>query len=383
METISFKLVDCRLAVSNEKATVEMYGLDEVGASYKVVVFKFYPMFYCVVPDRFSVNDCCDFQDQVKKAVGRSAEGIVECGLMKRKNLYGYADGHKSKFVYFKFDSMAAYHRVKNLWYTEMPTTEVSRFNRRKGFKWAPDPNGYEFDGVATFLFEANIPPILRFYHNKCINPTGWVQVVGRKSTKKSSVGAREYTCSYDDITAQPHKAVFAKRKICCFDIEASSESGQFPAPVADYRRPAVDIVDKAAARGEASLEVVLRECALGIFGFAGYGKKDRVTPKAPVTQDQIEALVATWFEHPIEDLTAAEGVSAVAEEESSEDEEGEGGVDPRGQTVLEVLADERLPLNSKVQLVNASMCDVFPAIEGDHVTFIGSTFSLHGEKDP
>lgn len=59
---------------------------------------------------------------------------------------------------------MAAMNKVKNLWY------------ERKGTEMRLNPRGYK----GAQIYEANIPPLLRYFHIKDISPSGWVKVKGQ-----------------------------------------------------------------------------------------------------------------------------------------------------------------------------------------------------------
>ena len=68
------------------------------------------------------------------------------------------------KFVKIVFTNMSAFNKVKNLWY--------------KGKDWKKRRLRDEvFMGTKTQLYEAKLPPLLRFFHITDISPTGWVRV--------------------------------------------------------------------------------------------------------------------------------------------------------------------------------------------------------------
>ena len=69
----------------------------------------------------------------------------------------------------FKFDNERAFNKVKNLWFEDKYNHKEKRKQRRL------IPKGYLFDDCFTQLYEANIPPLLRYFHIKQISPSGWV----------------------------------------------------------------------------------------------------------------------------------------------------------------------------------------------------------------
>ena len=51
--------------------------------------------------------------------------------------------------------------------------------------------------------------------------------------------------------------------------------------------------------------------------------------------------------------------------------------------TILNVLLDDNYNRDEKINIINEVMTNLFPQLEGDKVTFIGSTFMKYGEKEP
>jgi DNA polymerase elongation subunit (family B) len=60
----------------------------------------------------------------------------------------------------------------------------------------------------------------------------------------------------------------------------------------------------------------------------------------------------------------------------------GTGGV-VKGPTVVDILQNAAFDRETKIVKLNESMCATFPPVEGDIVTFIGSTFVKHGQAGP
>jgi DNA polymerase elongation subunit (family B) len=51
--------------------------------------------------------------------------------------------------------------------------------------------------------------------------------------------------------------------------------------------------------------------------------------------------------------------------------------------TIVDILCDKKFEREGKLNELNESLRKVFPKLEGDKVTFIGSTFMNYGDKDP
>mgnify|MGYP003352854103 CR=1 FL=1 len=61
-------------------------------------------------------------------------------------------------------------------------------------------PNGYRFDDSNIELYEANIPPLLRFFHIREVSPSGWISVPHKKSIPIKGFN-KSTTCDYEFIT--------------------------------------------------------------------------------------------------------------------------------------------------------------------------------------
>jgi hypothetical protein len=146
-----------------------MFGINEQGETFSIEAHDFKPYFYCLVPPNFTSGDKRMFLDHIKQKVGKYyADSILDCVFIKRKKLDGFDAQSDHTFLCFKFRGMSSFYKVRNLWYDEV----------KKGLevKQVLKP-GYYYQGKLIRLYEANIPPLLRFFHIKEISPSGWIQL--------------------------------------------------------------------------------------------------------------------------------------------------------------------------------------------------------------
>ena len=109
--------------------------------------------------------------------------------------------------------------------------------------------DGYKYNDTNIILYEANIPPLLRFLHIKDISPSGWVAIPKKKAFE--NIGENkivnsdyEFTTNYKNIIPLNDKETRVPYKIMSFDIEASSSHGDFPVPVKTYKKLATNIIE-------------------------------------------------------------------------------------------------------------------------------------------
>ena len=395
----------------SNKFVIQMFGINEKGESCSILAENFKPFFYVKVDDKWTQYTKTTFLQHITKKMGKYYENsICECKIIKRKKLYGFDGGKEHKFILFKFTNLQAFNKAKNLWYNS------DRKLMEGGMRYADTP---------TYLYESNIPPLLRFFHITNIIPSGWVALPKNKTTEVTH--NKKTTCKYEFII--DHNFILPlneneKRvpyKICSFDIEASSSHGDFPVPVKSYKKLATNIIEyfeKIADLTPDQCDSSLRRIMLKAFGFLPEDKLqmiDKVYPKKeqmPASEDIVKEMIELWISTPLEqkkmsdDLHNQMNIESMFENMNSahddEDECDENihasfGFPTKGKskasstkkyTVADIICDKSLIREDKLMEINKSLLDryrklPFPQLEGDKVTFIGSTFLRAGETEP
>ena len=279
-----------------------MFGVSESGKTCSILVEDFKPFFYVMVNDSWTIQVKDTFLSDIKSKMGKYYENsITECIIIKRKKLYGFDGGKEHKFVKLEFNSLSSFNKAKNLWYSDY----------NSGHTLLKD--GYPFYNTNTRLYEANIPPLLRFFHIKDISPSGWIALPKKKTVQFTNENAKktkcdfEYSIGYKDIVALNNMEVRVPYKIMSFDIEASSSHGDFPVPVKSYKKLTTNIIEYfETLETEMTPELckgVLKDIILAAFGYSNNSntnmkdKIDLVYPKkAPKKQTDVEALFEKWI---------------------------------------------------------------------------------------
>jgi len=391
------------------KFVIQMFGINEIGESCSILIEDFKPFFYVKVGDEWAQYAKNSFLQFIKKKLGKYYENsITDCKIIKRKKLYGFDGGKEHKFIMFQFTNLQAFNKAKNLWYN----------SDKKLLE-----NGLVYAETSTYLYEANIPPLLRFFHIKDISPSGWVAL-----PKKRTIEVKENkhtNCTYEFITEQKNiiplndKETRVPYKICSFDIEASSSHGDFPVPVKSYKKLATNIIEhieKLSDVTKESLSIELRKIVLTAFGYSensGFNNIELVYPKKdtiPTCKDEVDKMIESWLIARIDadksgdstlEVDSQMTIESMFESMNNEEDEEHGGsvsefyqkskakrANMKNYTVVDLLCDKTLTREIKLTELNKSLSDKgrqyrFPPLEGDKVTFIGSTFLKSGDKDP
>ena len=381
---------------------IQMFGLNEQGETCSIQVEDFKPFFYVMVNDKWNTVTKNKFLSFIKNKIGKYYEdSITDCIIIKRKKLYGFDGGKEHKFIKFEFKNMGAYNKVKNLWYSD--------YNKgHQLFK-----NGLLFENTNIRLYEANIPPLLRLFHIRDISPSGWVALPKKKTieitdNKRTSCNY-EFIINYKHIVALNEKELRVPYKIMSFDIEASSSHGDFPVPIKSYKKLATNIVEYfEGLKMEMTKELcknILRRIILTAFGYESMPNIDLVYPKiSPKTKKDVEDMCEKWLEGLVRtsnsntDITS-ENTQLITIEEMFEkmNNVGEDGEENYGyynkkhikqytdkqSTIVDILCDKNFERDGKLFELNNSLNTCFPKLEGDKVTFIGSTFMNYGNQEP
>ena len=374
-----------------KRFVIQIFGINESGETFCIFVNDYKPFFYVKVDDSWNQDKKIEFLNHIKTKVGKYYENsICECKLIKRKKLYGFDGGKEHKFVLLKFNNTIALNKVKNLYYS---------YGKNGSGRRLMD-YGYKFQGTSTYLYEANIPPLLRYFHIKEISPSGWIGIPLKKAktaiTKKSTC-KYEYEIGNNDIIPLNNKESLVPYKICSFDIEASSSHGDFPVPIKSYKKLAISIMEHYDASSEEISKGEVTKIIKTAFGYDDLVNIDKVYPKNMPKLQTLNKLIERLYNEPIKDLCKEESnensIEAIFEKMNSAlaDEDGDDNEYDKKHSkldletnIIDLINNASIKREEKVdKLTDAFRGAGFPNLEGDKVTFIGSTFLRYGEEKP
>jgi len=432
--------------IDSNEFRIQMFGVNEKGETCSIFVDDYHPFFYIKVADHWTNTTKSAFIRDIKKNLkSKYFENSIlvdKCEIVEKRKLYGFDGGKNHKFVLLVFKNTTVMNRVKNLWFHDIYTP-------RDGKTRALKPDGYLFASTHTTIYEANILPILRFFHIQKISPSGWVTFSTKKTRiieKYTTTCQYEYRLSFEDIIPQNEKETVVPYKICSFDIEASSSHGDFPIPVKSYKKLATNIVDAVIARSRSassSEEISDDDITHMIYTAFQYSYQNRTkypgietiyTKRRPKEADMVRLcrlVISKELRHLIKQeiveqentieqifmhmaATAKQEAAAAAEAKKDDhDDDSDSGSDDepnneidneddvpmtkkgpaatataigRSTTDLSVkltalLNNPKHSRETKISIVSDTLGSIFPKVEGDKVTFIGSTFVKYGQN--
>jgi len=389
-----------------KETVIQMYGMNEIGKTFAINVMNFKPFFYVKAPQYWDSRKLKDFKEKVKKEIGPYYSGSVSnFKYINKKKLYGFDNNKTYNFIKITFNNTSAYNKVKGLWYTK-----DEDFRKRNLIK-----KGF----MNTILYEAKLPPLLRFFHINDISPSGWVSFKEREIDSESSETCcdYEYWIDFDKIVSEKKKEDAIPLKICSFDIEASSSHGDFPLAKKTYLKLCRQIVNhwttnKKTIRNKSLEEKkqLFTDLIYTAFEYSDqenidkiYLKKDRemIKPKKNV----LEYLISNMFKNNLwfylkkmkEDREEEQTIEETQKREEQLMELEDQDVFTKKKKKKRIyFKNKEFYKNDILYLLNskeepalvADMLELmfkkenFPKVEGDTVTFIGSTFMRMGEQD-
>uniref|UniRef100_A0A6C0DRU0 DNA polymerase n=1 Tax=viral metagenome TaxID=1070528 RepID=A0A6C0DRU0_9ZZZZ len=403
------------------KFMIQMFGVNEKGESCSITIQDYKPFFYVSMGDHWGHSDMHELVFYIKQQLGkRYAESILSADLVEHNKLYGFSAGKKSKFMKLTFKNTVSMNKVKNLWYTYNNDENAEEYRKRRDFI---------YKNVSIEMYESNIPPLLRYFHINNISPSGWISIPANRVTipsTKTTTCNYEYVCNISQIKPLPEKETPVPYKICSFDIEASSSHGDFPLPQKTYKRLATNIVDTFIKQDEflendvSKAKKLLQKAILSAFGHGKFEDIDIVYPKVMPARDYLNRIIHVLLEKSIsaakkestEDNSYLLTINEIFErmnnveefEGSGDAADNEGGYTGdndnedgykhyyknkgkktkinKAATIIDILLSSEYERDEKIRHTDEVMTCLFPQLEGDKVTFIGSTFMKYGEKD-
>uniref|UniRef100_A0A6C0JXQ5 DNA-directed DNA polymerase n=1 Tax=viral metagenome TaxID=1070528 RepID=A0A6C0JXQ5_9ZZZZ len=290
-----------------KRMIIHLFGTSAEGKSVRANIEGFEPFFYVRLPfdtksgqQEFKqriellVKASCDYS--LKLATGELDFEITFC---KKKMLFGYTAGAQFPFACLKVRSIAAWRALRSYFLEKETSRPIFELFKGQG---------------ALEVFEANLDPMLRFFHLRNIQPCGWVSTDLELDEFDSDM--QQINCHWEDITpcTKPPLPV-APFCLASWDIECYSENGEFPLPKKTYERIAKLLF--AGARDGAHAADLIRSAALypenppdGMDGL--YHRNGQ-----PVNRKALDTLMESTFQSDLDTvLKGREGLVGTSRDE-------------------------------------------------------------------
>lgn len=201
---------------------IHLFGTTAEGTPVRANVYGFEPYFYVGLPDK-SVATKKQFKSLLTSELNRKRipKDIVRVEFCEKKVLYGYTGNRAFPFAKVIVKSLAAFRSMKYIFLNGETTNPIFRLSA---------------DKEPLKVYDANLDPMLRFFHIRDINPCGWVSVENGEPDENGN-----FDCEWDSVSPLKTPPVpCAPFRIAIWDIECYSETGDFP--VAERDDPIIQV---------------------------------------------------------------------------------------------------------------------------------------------
>ena len=197
---------------------IHLFAATSDGTHLRINLEGFEPFFFVKLPDALRSTQQ-QFEARLKDAMA-SQRFQVSTTYVKKKVLFGYTGGKTFTFAKVSVKSKKDFYSLKNLFLTK---------ENEPIFRMHVSTSPLE-------VFEANLDPMLRFFHLQNLQTCGWATIDAEPEFNES--GVLELNARWDDIQLckSPPVAV-APFLVASWDIECYSENGEFPLPKKNYER--------------------------------------------------------------------------------------------------------------------------------------------------
>ena len=202
------------------RMVIHLFGSCPDGRNIRVNVEGFEPFFFVRLPSQSLFTD---FQMKLEGDIAAKKDMLLTgdeltMTLCKRKVLFGYTGGAVYPFVKLSVKSIQAFRVLKNYF--------VSKENRPI----------FRLKSETLEVYEANLDPMLRFFHLRNLKPCGWVTIQDTADVGEN--GILETDIDWESISPCASAPVpVAPFLLASWDIECYSENKEFPIPKRSYER--------------------------------------------------------------------------------------------------------------------------------------------------
>jgi DNA polymerase elongation subunit (family B) len=421
---------------------IQMFGLNETGDTCSITITDFHPFFYIQVANSWEQHDAEELLEHIKVKVGYFKTSILSIKIVDYNKLYGFTGGKKSRFAMIQFKNMAAFNKTKNLWYEY--NSETNKRNSKPFIFKNTKLHLYESNipPLLRYFHILNISPSgWVFVHtNHCETPdekttTCKYELLCSKKYVRPAADKENLApykiCSFDIEASSSHGDFPLPKKTY----------KRLSSNIVDVFQNQLVATNGSIKTNPSRITQLLTRIIMTAFGFDSFEDVDTIYPKKSPTKEQVKSLLENFFSVKIdltaknsggedEDTTIEEifeklkqntysggGAAEGDGDDDCEDEDGCGAgaddvddsddhpvaaaakkgppskmvannsdrntVKSGNHTVIDILLSDETR-DTKIQQINVVFKRAgFPKIEGDKVTFIGSTFLKYGQTEP
>jgi len=210
---------------------ITLFGATAEGNSVGVAVTGFEPFFYVEIPDEWDSDTIDEYQEFLLDSLGAKEVGQVRLDLEKHKSFWDFTNNRRFTFLKVRAQSKRLWTKIRNI----CQDSETC----------LPIP----YKDQTLRVFEANIDPMLRFFHLRELKPAGWASISEDEYEdldESTTTTAFQVTADWESVrpAAPEIQLTSAPLRVMSWDIECTSSHGDFPLAIKTWRKPAREAVE-------------------------------------------------------------------------------------------------------------------------------------------
>lgn len=235
----------------NKEYMIFNFGVTLEGHSVCSQIRGYKPYFYIMIPQEFNDKQRQDLLDALDADTIEEIDPDIHQDQLTNKDRF-YSQFYKSAIVqdrveivnreiFWKFTNHAKFDFIRLVFHSQA----AMKFYYRALSK----PIDLSITGLYRKLtkynlFEADMEPLLRYYHDQKLKPSGWVRLDPGTYATVNKVARTQIAVTVQHNNVIPiEKDAIAPLRIAAFDIEADSSHGDFPVAQKDCQKLAMQLV--------------------------------------------------------------------------------------------------------------------------------------------
>lgn len=239
---------------------IVLFGTTNKGDSVTLTIGGFRPFFYVRIPDCLKEykGALLRFKDWILNAIPNDDIRLTSIEFEQHQTLWDFTNNSKALFAKISVPSLQLWRSVRDRFLVQKYSTAIeyevcSLFGSDAISILANDPQYGDYatrssDGkkIALKIYEANIDPVLRYFHIQDISPSGWVCLpAGLYEENIDGDAQTTISVMIDDPTVlKSTNGNTAPYLIASWDIECMSSHGDFPLAIKTWRKPLREIFE-------------------------------------------------------------------------------------------------------------------------------------------
>jgi DNA polymerase elongation subunit (family B) len=263
---------------SNRTFQIILFGTTPKGDSVTLTIAGFRPFFYVRIPDCLATNHQAKAQFQNWVQLGVSSHETVDIEYEQHKTLWDYNGGFKATFAKITVSSLSLWRQMKDRFLTKdcksITYETISLFGSSAQSILLKSPienddivsRSFDSKQIALKVYEANIDPVLRYFHIQNVSPSGWVCVpAGLWEENTDGDATTTISASIDDSTVlKAANGAMAPYLVASWDIECMSSHGDFPLATKTWRKPLREMLEMRLLTNLSEIVIALEEASCG-----------------------------------------------------------------------------------------------------------------------